>query len=308
VLAPSGRQYLLAGPGGQQAVVVEVGGGLREYGSGGRPVLDGYAEGELCSGGRGQVLAPWPNRVGDGRYAWAGRDFQLPLTEVEHGNAIHGLVRWASWSLAESSAARVLLAHRLPPQPGWPWPLDLTVAYSLTPSGLEVTLGAENLGSDPCPWGAGFHPYLAAFGGLADQSQLQVPAAAYYRSDERGLPVGIEPVAGGPVDFRSGRPIGPAHLDVAFTDLERDSSGRATVELADPAGGGRTQLWVDPSWTHLMVFTGDTLGEVGRRRRGVAVEPMTAPPDMLRSGTGRIVLEPGERWQGSWGIAPGSLL
>src|SRR5579875_1806009 len=93
VVAPSGRQYLLTGPGGQRAVVVEVGGGLRDYAVGDQPVLDGYGEDELCSGGRGQILAPWPNRVGDGRYAWAGRDFQLPLTEVEHGNAIHGLVR-----------------------------------------------------------------------------------------------------------------------------------------------------------------------------------------------------------------------
>jgi hypothetical protein len=34
---------------------------------------------------------------------------------------------------------------------------------------------------------------------------------------------------------------------------------------------------------------------------------MTAAPDMLRSGDGRILLEPGQRWQARWGITPGTL-
>jgi aldose 1-epimerase len=31
---------------------------------------------------------------------------------------------------------------------------------------------------------------------------------------------------------------------------------------------------------------------------------MTCPPDALNSGTGLITLEPGETWQGSWGLRP----
>ena len=34
----------------------------------------------------------------------------------------------------------------------------------------------------------------------------------------------------------------------------------------------------------------------------VALEPMTAPPDALNSGTGLIWLEPGESWTSSWGV------
>lgn len=306
MLAPSGRQHVLTGPGDQYAVVVEVGGGLREYTCGGRPVLDGYPVGEVCTGGRGQVLAPWPNRVGGGRYHFEGAELQLPVTEVEQGNAIHGLVRWAPWSLSESLPDRVELTCRLHPQPGWPWLLDLRARYALTATGLEVTLGARNLSGRPCPWGAGFHPYLAASGGTVDDLALTLPAGAWYRSDERGLPVGLEPVQGTSIDFRSGRVIGGAELDVAFTELVRDGSGRAVVEVTGPGDAGATRLWVDEAWTHLMVFTGDTL-EVGRRRRGLAVEPMTAPPDMLRSGQGRLLLEPGQVWEAGWGIAPGLL-
>jgi aldose 1-epimerase len=49
----------------------------------------------------------------------------------------------------------------------------------------------------------------------------------------------------------------------------------------------------------VQVYTGDKL-EKGRRRTAVAVEPMTCPPDALRSGKDIVVLEPGQHWAGSW--------
>jgi aldose 1-epimerase len=60
MIAPSGKQITIATK-SQQAVVVEVGGGLRSYSVGGRELLDGYGAVELSSSGRGQVLIPWPN-------------------------------------------------------------------------------------------------------------------------------------------------------------------------------------------------------------------------------------------------------
>jgi aldose 1-epimerase len=305
--APSGRQHLLVGPGGQQATVVEVGGGLRTYTVDGVAVLDGYAEDQMCTSGRGQPLLPWPNRTGDGRYRFEGTDRQLPLTEVEAANAIHGLVRWASWDAVAATTDSLTMAHRLHPQPGWSWPLDLTLHYTLRSSGLEVTVGAVNVGDARCPWAAGFHPYLSAFGSTVDDLDLRAPGATRYLADGRGLPTGTAPVDGGEVDFRAARQIGDAHLDVAFTDLARDEAGRAEVVLTTPDGTRRTRLWMDRLWTHLMIYTGDTLGDVSRRRRGLAVEPMTAAPDMLRSGDGLTVLAPGQEWSATWGITPGAL-
>ena len=100
VLSPSGEQFEIA-YGDQRAVVVEVGGGLRTYSAAGRELLDGYPADERITSGRGQVLLPWPNRLQDGTYEFDGRHHQLPLTEPEHRNAIHGLVRWAGWRVAE---------------------------------------------------------------------------------------------------------------------------------------------------------------------------------------------------------------
>jgi aldose 1-epimerase len=70
VIAPSGKQITIA-VGDQQAVVVEVGGGLRSYSAGGQELVDGYSADEMSSSGRGQVLIPWPNRLQDGNYEFA---------------------------------------------------------------------------------------------------------------------------------------------------------------------------------------------------------------------------------------------
>jgi aldose 1-epimerase len=301
---PSGQQVRLV-RGDQEATVVEVGGGIRTYTAAGRPVLDGYAVDETCSGGRGQVLMPWPNRLGDGRFEWSGRACQTALTQPDEHNAIHGLVRWSPWQVAEEGGDRARLEYRLYPQPGWPWILDLAVTYSLSDDGLEIRTTAKNLpgGAGPCPFGAGWHPYLSAFGGLVDDTVLAFGAGTAYVSDERGIPVRTIPVAGSDIDFSSGRQIGTARLDTGFTDLARDRDGRVTVDLrAGDGSGRRTRLWMDRAYTHLMVFSGDTLDEAARRR-GLAVEPMTCAPDMLRNGFGRIVLDEGETFEASWGVA-----
>jgi len=52
VIAPTGEQIEIAA-GDQQAVVVEVGGGLRSYSAGGRELVDGYRADEMSSSGRG---------------------------------------------------------------------------------------------------------------------------------------------------------------------------------------------------------------------------------------------------------------
>src|SRR4051812_22319515 len=93
---PSGEQYEIR-HGGQSATVTEMGATLRAYAHDGKPIIDGFAIDAFASGGRGQVLAPWPNRLSQGRYSFGGRHAKVPLNEPEHSNAIHGLVRWLPW-------------------------------------------------------------------------------------------------------------------------------------------------------------------------------------------------------------------
>jgi aldose 1-epimerase len=302
VVAPTGDQITITAA-DQQAVIVEVGGGLRSYSSGGRECVDGYRADEMSSSGRGQVLIPWPNRLQDGSYEFDGRRHQLPLNEPERRNAIHGLVRWTAWTVAEQQPHRVVMKHVLYPQPGYPFTLGISVEYALSDSGLRVRTTATNLGADPCPYGSGAHPYLTLVTGSIDDLTLRVPARSVLQSDERGLPVASENVEGTEYDFQRPRRIGSTRLDHAFTDLKRDQDGLARVELRDPDRGARVSLWVDQSYPYLMIFSGDS---ANINRRSLAVEPMTCPPNAFRSGDALVRLEPGALFTSTWGISNGS--
>ena len=301
MIAPSGDQVEIA-YGDQRATVVEVGGGLRTYSAGDRDLLDGYREEEMCRSGRGQLLIPWPNRIQDGRYEFDGRSHQLPLDDVEEQDAIHGLVRWAAWTIGEREPHRVVMEHLLHPRPGYPFSLALEVDYRLSEAGLRVRVTATNVGVDPCPYGSGAHPYLTVGTAAVDHAVLCVPAGTVLRSDERGIPIDAGPVEGTELDFRRPRPIGETELDHAFTDLDCAEDGVARVELRDPDGEGSLTLWADGSHKYLMVFTGDPLPDV--QRRSLAVEPMTCPPNAFRSGDSLIRLESGRSFTSTWGIAP----
>ena len=78
------------------------------------------------------------------------------------------------------------------------------------------------------------------------------------------------------------RPIRDTVLDAAFTDLDRDDQGVATVVLRDPATGRGVALWVDERHRWLQVYSAD---DAPARARVLAVEPMTAPADAFRSAT-----------------------
>jgi aldose 1-epimerase len=298
---PSGQQFELV-HGEQRATVVEVGGGIREYMVGERPVLDPYPPGSMCDGAHGMPLIPWPNRLRDGRYSFDGEDYRLPLTEPEAGNAIHGLLRWRNWRALEHDTDRVVVGIRLHPMQGWPFPLEVAIVYSLGDGGLTVQTNATNLGSRACPFGSGQHPYLSAGPGWKlDECRLHLSAATRILTDpDRQLPTGTEPVHGSDLDFRAPRMLQGVCIDDPFTDLERDPDGLAWVGLSGPDGHA-VELWCDPSYGVIQLYTGDTLA-VPRRRLGLAAEPMTCPPNALQSGEGLIRLEPGETFASQWGV------
>jgi aldose 1-epimerase len=302
VSGSSGEQFEIAF-GDQRVTAVEIGGGLRSYSAGGRELLDGYSPDEPVPSGRGQLLMPWPNRLESGAYEFDGRSHQLPLTEPERRNAIHGLVRSEAWTAAAREPHRVVLEHVLQPRPGYPFTLSLSVEYALSEGGLRVQTTATNVGPEACPFGSGQHPYLTLGTSVVDSLVLRAPGCTVLIADERGIPRGREPVDGTAYDFRRPREIGETTLDDAFTDLERGEDGCARVELRDPTSRAGVTLWLDESYRYLQLFTGDPLPDV--QRRSLAVEPMTCPANAFRTGEDLVRLEPGASYVSVWGIVPG---
>jgi aldose 1-epimerase len=184
---------------------------------------------------------------------------------------------------------------------GYPFCLEIDAEYQLSEDrGLRVSITARNTGSRPAPYGTGSHPYLDAGTPTVGECTLSLPAARWLPANERGIPAGeARDVAGTDADFRTVRPIGDVRLDHALTALTRDEQGRAWARLA--SGRAQVSLWAGQGYHWLQVFTGDTLGAT-RRRRALAVEPMTCPPNAFATGTDLIVLDPGSSVTHVWGI------
>lgn len=297
VSAFSGDEVAIS-KGQTSAVITELGATLRSFRDGPRPVLWEFAHDEVNWACRGQVLAPWPNRLEDGSYEREGRKAKVPLDEPERHNAIHGLVRWLPWTPAKVAENRVVMSCVLRAQPSYPFTIGLELTYEVSPGGLEVVCNVVNLGSLRAPFGLGFHPYLLAGDDGIERARVQIPAGRRLLLDDRGLPVGEEPVTGTHFAL-DGRPLAGRVLDDCYTDLRLEGDGRwhGAVDF----GSGRTEIWADAVFGYAMVYSGDTLEET-QRRRAVAIEPMTCPPNALRSGRDLIELAPSEQWKAAWGI------
>lgn len=298
--APDGRWPATAPQGawvqrGDARLAVDLrGGGLRRLVVGGWDVLDGYPAGTVPAGRRGGVLLPWPNRLRGGAWRWKGRDLQLEVVGPDSPNAVHGLLSAQPWAVLDSRGDGLTVGTVLEPRSGYPFRLAAAIDYELATDRLEVTVRIRNEGDDEAPFGVGMHPYLhvgAEEDGGIGAAELDVPARTALDLDG-GLPTGTRRAFEGAV----GR-IGDRPLDDALTDLVRDDDGWARVRLRGPAGD--LELAVDRSWPWLQIYTGDTL-PAGQRRRSLAVEPMTCPPNALADGVDLVVLAPGGTWSGTW--------
>ena len=296
----TGAQFDISA-GDYRATITELGAGLRRLQHRGQPVISEYEADVLPPGGAGQLLCPWPNRVEGGRYSIDGQHYQLDLSEPANQNAIHGLTRWSQWTATLHTAAEASLRHVLLGHQGYPFCLELDAAYQLDPEhGLRVSISARNIGTAAAPYGTGSHPYLTAGAPVVDECELLLPAGRWQPSGERGIPAGQpEDVTGTEFDFRTAHPVGTTQLDHALTGLAPDGDGRAWARLS--GAGRQVAMWAGPGYGWLQVFTGDTL-DPARRRRALAIEPMTCPPNAFVSGVDLLMLEPGDSVTHTWGV------
>ena len=308
-LPASGVQHALRA-GDYEAVIASVGGTLRSLTYKGRDLVVPFDADEVRPAHRGALLAPWPNRVVDGKYTFGGDEKQLPLTEPARGHALHGLAAWLDFEAVDKGPDHVSLGQRIEPQGAYPWRITVKTTFALGPDGLTQTVTARNESAEPAPWGTGPHPYLVAGAGHVDDWTLELPAEQVLAvTADRLIPTDLFPVdASEPerFDFRTARRIGAAQIDHAYTGLTRDDAGIATVRVTDAAGTGVEMSW-DAACPWVQVHTADRPG-LAVDRIGLAVEPMTCAPDAFNAenypyDAGLIVLDRGASAEASWRIA-----
>lgn len=291
--SPTGIQVHLS-RGGVRAQISQVGASLRALTVDGTEIVPPFPDDEPAPACAGIVLAPWPNRIRDGRWDDEGTPRQLAITEPKYGNASHGLLRFTAYEIEQSDAAATFRAT-VHPQTGYPYLVETAVTYALTDDGIEVTHTLVNRSPVAAPVALGAHPYLTIGGADPRALVLRIPSRTAFEADERMLPVRT---VAAPAVLREGVPLGEISLDTGFTDLERDADGRVRHTLTAP-DGRRVTLWQGEGFDSVQVYiTPDYPGQ----DLTVAVEPMTAPADAFNSGIGLRRLASGASWQLRWGI------
>jgi aldose 1-epimerase len=289
--------------GDYEAEVSSVGAILESLTIGGRDLVLRSAEDGPMQFYRGAVVAPWPNRIGDGLYTWDGQEIQAPINEPERHNALHGLVCFHPFEVASAQADRAVLRTVLYPQPAYPFALELEVTHALdAATGLTTTVTARNVGRADAPFGVCPHPYVVAGPEPLDEWSLTTPAGTILDvTEDRLLPVGTVPTQTHPeLDFRTARVIGDTFIDHAYTDLARDPDDLARITVTAPGGTG-VEVTAGPACTWAQVHTGDQpVPEFDRK--GLAVEPMTCPPDAFRTGQDVLRIAPGASASAWWSI------
>lgn len=306
-MTPCGEQYRI-GWGGYQADIASIGASLRALRYEGRDLVVPFADEEIRPAYRGATLAPWPNRVVDGRYTIGGNSQQLALTEPERGHALHGLVAWLDFHPVQVSENAVTLAAQIVPQQGYPWRISIEVTYALDADGLTQTVRAVNESATPSPYGTGPHPYLVAGPSELDAWTLELPASKVLDvTPDRLAPLDLQDVSTfhpERFDFRTARSLAGIELDHAYTGFP---SGSVTARVMDPQGTGVAMTWGEECpW--VQVHTADVPADKGPNRLGLAVEPMTCAPDAFNAenypfDTGLTMLDPGQGHVAGWRIA-----
>lgn len=253
-------------------------------------LADGYRDAtELLArpGSRFAVLAPFANRIAQGRYTFDGvaHDLQPGVPEDERG-VRHGFVRDAPFALhaleADAQRAEAVFVTQIAAdaQPGYPFALALQVRYVLDAAGLTLDAGLTNRGTIAAPAFVGWHPYFRLGDAPLARWELAIPAATVVATDAQSIPLPDDAACRAldehpPLDFRSPRAIGELTLDHAYADLCADADGRCRSTLRDPASGLGLTVWQERGV--LLAFSGDSLAR--DPRRALALEPMESWAD-----------------------------
>jgi aldose 1-epimerase len=245
-------------------------------------IVWGYSGSHAKRGGQGDVLIPFPGRVGDGRYSFDGQRFQLECNDKEGPNAIHGFVRSLPWHIETSHVNSALLTVRLDAgtyaERGYPFSLQIGVTYELDSRGLSCAFTVKNVGQRAAPVGVGFHPYFTVGTTIIDEAEVQIPGNGYVEFNERLVPTGsILGVANTPWDYRCFRAIGRQRFNHCYVHLERDRHGIATASLRHLAQGRAIDISMDAAFSAVVVYTGDAIADAPRA--AIAIEPMTCASD-----------------------------
>jgi aldose 1-epimerase len=232
------------------------------------------------------LLTPWVNRVRNGNYSFKGKNYQLPINEPTLGNAIHGLLARAPFTVVQQLDASVTLEHTYKgEEPNYPFPFIFRYTYTLlNEGGLEITFYAQNTGITSMPFACGWHPYFSFPNTTVADLSIKFHPISRFLSDSQMIPLKEENLNGQTQFIFSQEKV-----DHVF---RLEPMERHLTEFIDHKH--KCSLFMEQSsvqFPFLVVFQPEGY-------TSVAIEPMTANTDAFNTGDGLIELESTEAFSG----------
>ncbi len=242
----------------------------------------------------GTFLAPFPNRVANGRYEFGGDTYFLDHTDPGLPNALHGFLYNAPFtvSVLDQKAGQVVLECSFGGDAGYPFKVFFRNTYQLSANELCIRSYVRNESGTAIPFGMGWHPYIAT-GTPVDKLQLKIPGVKTFEQDDHYIPIGTIKKN---LKFREYAAISDDFMNDCY---ELDKPGRTS--LYDPDRD--IEIFIDQQmgpggYNYCMYFTPPG-------RDCLAVEPMTAAPDAFNNRQGLITLAEGKELELAFSLGIG---
>jgi aldose 1-epimerase len=235
-------------------------------------------------------LAPFPNRIQDGKYFFEGNYYQLPINKPKENNAIHGFVWNKKFEVINSNAEKDFASVTLKyiydgGEAGYPFPFELLFEYTLKENSFSLNFSAVNTGSNNMPFGYGWHPYFT-FGNNVEHLQLQLPECNVLETDIRLIPTGNSK------NYNSFQQ--PENIDITEFDTAFELTGNKDffeTKLFSAETNKTISIQQSNVFKYLQVY-------IPPNRHCIAIEPMTCPANAFNSEEGLIVLQPKQNYSG----------
>jgi len=231
-------------------------------------------------------LVPYSNRIRQGRFRFAGRDYQLKANFAPAPHTIHGHGWKLPWRVTAQDSASLALVYEHDGS-DWPAPYRAEQRFSLHDGALAVDLAVTNTGDTAMPAGLGLHPYFPR----TPDCRLTATVEGMWATDAEVMPTELVGA-----DLSRGLSPDAGPLDNCFTGF----AGRAVI--AWPERGASLTLEADPALSFLVVYT-------PAGRSFFCAEPVSHCTDAVNLATGRgdtglKVLQPGERFAAAVRFVP----
>lgn len=229
------------------------------------------------------ILFPFANRIKDGKYNFANKDYIFECNEAAANNALHGLVynktfKCTAYKLS-SDSARVQLSYESEKSiDSFPFRYRIDLHYKFTKDLLALEMTVINTGLKEFPFTLGWHPYFKS----ADlkKSALNFSCSKKLTTDNRNITTAV-------VDCDLNMPfyLKNVTLDDAYILKSK------TIEFLTPEYDLTLNSSQDQNY--LQLYTPEGLN-------AIAIEPMTGVSDSFNNKIGLKLLPPKKSFKICW--------